>query len=157
MNKKLLILSILAMILSGCASLPSPEKIKSEIEGYELPVKPNDKEGMVYVIRPSNLGSLVRFNVFLDDKKPESEMGWNRGRQHIYFYASPGKHKVYSKAENWDNVDINVEAGEVVFVKQLTSMGLIMARNKLKLIEEDHGKYFMKKTKLGKIKKKRKN
>jgi hypothetical protein len=88
-------------LFTGCASLPSPEAMKAEVAGFQLPKLPEPGKAIVYVVRPSALGGLVRFNVFLNDQEANSEMGFTRGSQYIYFNVPPGDHKIYSKAENW--------------------------------------------------------
>ena len=88
-----------AFIMSGCASPPSLETMKAETAGYQLPVLPEPSDAMVYVVRPSSVGNLIRFNVFVDSKDPASEMGYTRAGQYIHFSLPPGAHKIYSKAE----------------------------------------------------------
>jgi hypothetical protein len=60
-----------------------------------------------------------------------------------------GQHKIYSKAETWDEIDLNAESGKVYFLQQSAKMGIIMARNKLDLLDEVQGKYHVKNSKLG--------
>lgn len=43
-------------------------------------------------MRPSSLGGLIRFNAFLNDQEENSEMGYARGSQYIYFSVPPGDH-----------------------------------------------------------------
>lgn len=139
-------------LLTGCATTtPSPENMAEEVSGYNLPKQSDAESSLVYVVRPSSLGTLVRFNVFLDDKEASSEMGWNRGSQYIYFYVNPGKHTVFSNAENWAEISIDVKAGETVFVEQIPAMGFIMARNSLEHLSEVKGKYYIKHASLGTI------
>ncbi len=107
---KLLALASIALIY-GCASAPSMEKMQAEVAGYELPKAATADQGLVYVVRPSNAGGLVRFNVFLDDREDASEMGYNRGNQYIYFYVEPGKHTISSKAENWADLGAGRRSG----------------------------------------------
>lgn len=144
-------LAITLSLLTGCASLPSPEKMAQEVSGYNLPKQSDAENSLIYVVRPSPLGSLIRFNVFLDDKEASSEMGWTRGSQYIYFFLNPGKHNIFSNAENWAEINIDIKAGETVFVKQNPEMGFIMARNSLEIIPELEGKYHVKNAKLGNI------
>ncbi len=106
---------------------------------------------MIYVVRPEFLGSLIRFNVFLDDKEAQSEMGDTRGEQYIYFFADAGKHTIRSKAENWSEIEVTVKAGEVIYIRQHPKMGLIMARNNLTQLSDLEGKYYVKETSLGTI------
>lgn len=138
-------------LLSGCATLPSPEQMQSEVAGYQLPRSPEGGKAMVYVVRPSQLGALIRFNVFLDDEEERSEMGYTRGGQHIYFNVPPGSHKLFSKAENTAEMVLTLKPGEVAFVQQEPAMGIIMARNSLFRLDEVQGKWSVKNTSPGTI------
>jgi len=140
-----------AGVLSGCATLPSPEEMKKETASFQLPKSPEAGKAVVYVVRPTELGGLIRFNVFVDDKEDSSEMGYTRGSQYIYFNLAPGDHKIFSKAENWAETDVSANAGDVIFIQQEPSMGIIMARNSLVRIEALPGTYYVKTLKLGTI------
>ncbi|HNO25136.1 MAG TPA: hypothetical protein PKK94_19310, partial [Leptospiraceae bacterium] len=54
-------------------------------------------------------------------------------------------------------IPVNAKAGETVFIVQTAEMGLIMARNSLKLTDELEGTYHVKNTKLGTVIKEKKN
>ena len=140
-----------AVALGGCASLPSPEEMKAEVANYQLPKMPDPARAMVYVVRPSAAGTLIRFNVFLNDQQDASEMGYTRGSQYIYFLVPPGDHKLYSKAENWAELAITAKAGEVIFVQQEPSMGFIMARNSMTRLDDTTGRWHVKKLEAGTI------
>jgi len=137
--------------LTGCANLPSMDVMKAETASFQLPKLPDEGKAMVYVVRPSMAGTVVRFNVFLDDQEAASEMGYNRGNQYIYFNVTPGTHKISSKAENWADTQISAAAGDVIFIQQEATMGIIMARNNISKIDEIPGKYHVKKLELGTI------
>ncbi|WP_431265766.1 DUF2846 domain-containing protein [Roseateles chitinivorans] len=139
------------MALTGCASLPSPEVMKAQTESFQLPKLPDTDKAIVYVVRPSSVGGLIRFNVFVDDQEAPSEMGYTRGSQYIYFQVKPGDHKVYSKAENWAETQISANAGDVIFIEQEASMGVIMARNSIAKIDALPGKYHVKTLTLGTV------
>lgn len=147
--KSAAILSI--ALLYGCASSPSTDKMQAEVANYTLPKPAVADKGLVYVVRPSNAGMAVRFNVFLDDKEPVSEMGYNRGNQYIYFYVTPGQHVISSKAENWSDLTVSVKAGQVVYLKQEVDMGFVMARNTLVVLDDVEGRYLIKDAALGTI------
>ena len=138
-------------ILTGCASLPSPDVMKAETATFQLPKQADPGKAIVYVVRPSGPGGLIRFNVFVDDQEAASEMGFTRGSQYIYFHVSPGEHKIYSKAENWAETQISAKAGEVTYIQQEPSIGIIMSRNNISKIEDLQGKYHVKKLELGTI------
>jgi hypothetical protein len=143
--------ALVLAVLTGCASLPSPEVMKTETATFQLPKQPDAGKALVYVVRPQGPGGLIRFNVFVDDQEAASEMGYTRGSQYIYFHVTPGDHKIYSKAENWAEAQISAKAGEIIFIQQDPSMGIVMARNSISRIEELQGKYFVKKLELGTI------
>lgn len=136
-------------LLYGCASAPSTDKMQAEVAQFTLPKAAVADKGLVYVVRPSNAGMMVRFNVFLDNKEADSEMGYNRGNQYIYFYVTPGTHVISSKAENWADMTVNVKAGQVVYLKQEVEMGVVMARNSLKVLSDLEGRYLVKDASLG--------
>jgi hypothetical protein len=137
--------------LTGCVSLPSPEVMKAETASYQLPKLPDPGKAIVYVVRPSGLGGLVRFNVFVDDQEAPSEMGYTRSSQYIYFNIAPGDHKIYSKAENWAEALVSAKAGDIIYIQQEPSMGIIMARNTIFKLEDYQGKYHVKTLTLGTI------
>lgn len=141
----------LALTLVGCASLPSPEQMRSEVASYEVPQLPSEGKAMIYVVRPSGLGGLIRFNVFVDNKRPESEMGYTRSSQYIYFNVEPGDHQILSKAENWAETNVTVKAGDIIFLQQEPTMGILMARNSLFKLQDYEGKYHVKTLKEGTI------
>jgi hypothetical protein len=145
----------LSLAFVGCASLPSPEKMKEETASFKLPALPAEGKALVYVVRPSSMGTLIRFNVFVNNEKPEAEMGYTRGAQYIYFELNPGSYKLMSKAENLAEVAIEAKAGDVIFVNQEPAMGLLMARNALSTLPDYQGKYHVKTLELGTIRRSR--
>jgi hypothetical protein len=103
------------------------------------------------VVRPSGLGGLIRFNVFVDNQEAASEMGYTRSSQYIYFNLEPGDHQILSKAENWAETNINVAAGDIIFIQQEPTMGILMARNSLFKLQDYEGKYHVKTLEVGTI------
>ena len=153
-SRRIFHLAVAATVLSlmtGCASLPSPEAMRAETATFQLPRLPESGKAIVYVVRPSALGGLVRFNVFLNDQEANSEMGFTRASQYIYFSVPPGDHKIYSKAENWAETLVSVKAGDIIFIQQDVSMGIIMARNNLMKLEDLPGKYHVKTLTVGTV------
>ncbi|MDJ0805443.1 MAG: DUF2846 domain-containing protein [Gammaproteobacteria bacterium] len=146
-----LILITVVLIFTGCASLPPPAQMKEDIVGFELPRLPEDGKAIVYIVRPTSLGGIIRFNVFVDDKEPVSEMGYTRANQYIYFNLEPGKHQILSKAENWSATDLTAKAGDIIFIRQEAKMGVFLARNSIYKIQEYEGKYHVKHLELGTI------
>jgi len=140
-----------AILFTGCGSTVSPEMMKKEIVNYKLPKQAQKGKALVYTVRPSEVGGLVKFNMHVDDKTDESEMGYTKGSQYIYFNLTPGTHTLYSDAENWADLTVTVKAGDIIFVEQIAEMGILYARNTLKPLETVKGKYHVKKLTLGTI------
>jgi hypothetical protein len=151
MKKILLSALALTITLSGCVTLPTPEVMKAATASYNLPKSPEAGKAIVYIVRPTALGGFVRFNVFVDDQEPSSEMGYTRASQYIYFNLTPGEHKIYSKAENWAETLVSAKAGDIIFIQQEPSMGIIMARNTTFKLDDYEGKYHVKTLAIGTI------
>jgi len=144
-------LAFLLAMLSACVTLPSPEEMKADIAQFRLPKMPEPGKAIAYVVRPASVGGLIRFNVFVDNKEPESEMGYTRGSQYIYFNLTPGDHQILSKAENWAEATVSAKEGDIIFIQQDATMGFIMARNNISKIQDYEGKYHVKHLTLGTI------
>ncbi len=143
MNKNIFISFVLAFLFVSCSSLPSKKEMLEKTKNMTLPAEAKPHKTLVYVLRPSAVGGLVRFNVFLDGKEDEKEIGWTRGSQYIKFYLEPGKHKIYSNAENWAEITLDCKPGKIIYLKQDPEMGIIMARNSLLRVPHYEGKYHL--------------
>jgi hypothetical protein len=148
---KLVLLGFSILVLQGCASLPSTEVMQSEAASFQLPKLPTPGKALVYVVRPSAIGALVRFNIFVDSKDDSAEVGYTRGGQYIYFGVTPGSHKIYSNAENWAEMTINARPGEIIYLQQEPAFGIIMARNNIFKVEDHQGKYYVKTLSVGEL------
>jgi hypothetical protein len=146
---RLFLLLTCITFFQGCATLPSSEQMRAETVGFQLPKQPSPGKALVYVVRPSGIGGLVRFNVFVDTQADEAEVGFTRGGQYIYFGVDPGSRKISSKAENWAELTVKVNAGDVIYLQQEPAIGIIMARNNIFPIDETQGKYLVKTLSLG--------
>ena len=74
-------------VLSGCASLPSPEVMKAETATFTLPKMPEPGKAIVYIVRPEMMGGAIRFNVFVDDQEDVGNRAplLRRNRRHHVF------------------------------------------------------------------------
>ena len=145
-SSKLIVLLALAFILSACATTDniSLAEKESTIAGYQLPSGPKENEAIVYIVRPDELGFAVRFKVFLDGKREEGKyVGYTRGVQYLSFPLSIGEHAIHSKAENWASVNLSVQDGDVIFLKQKPQLGLLFSGNSLEEITGLDGRYLV--------------
>jgi hypothetical protein len=140
------------VLLTGCAATaPNPQEMRAIVNSFVPPRLPDAGRAMIYVVRPSVFGGLIRFNVFVDNQEDASEMGYTRGSQYIYFSVLPGQHHVFSKAENWADIYVTAKAGDVLYIRQDPQLGIVMAENSLYAMQDYEGKYYVKTSGLGTI------
>ncbi|MDR2219246.1 MAG: DUF2846 domain-containing protein [Methylobacillus sp.] len=141
--KKASFFGLMGAMLNGKA-IPSPDVMKAEVESWQLPKLPESGKALIYVVRPSVFGGMIKFRVFLDDKEASSEMGYTHYQRYIYFSVAPGEHTLFTKAENWAEFPVAVKANDVIFIKQEPSLGAMKARIKMTKIDDVEGKYLVK-------------
>jgi len=153
--KKLLDITVLlsVLLLVSCATTPSMATMRTEVETFQLPVLPTDGTSMVYIVRPEMFGTLIGFKVYVDRKETDYLVGSTHGGQYIYFEVKPGAHIILSVAENTAEFELIADPGKVYFIEQIPTMGLLFARNDLAAIQDTEGKYWVKKLKLGDLRK----
>ncbi|HKP94225.1 MAG TPA: hypothetical protein VJ385_00575 [Fibrobacteria bacterium] len=135
----------------GCAPAALPD-LQKETEGFVLPGAKARIPGMatVYVARPSRYASRVSFNVFAENTRIDTlEAGSNKAGQHIWFSLNPGRHRLFSVAENTAMVELDFQADSTYFFRQDVTAGFIMARNHLSETDSLEGKYNVKITEPG--------
>lgn len=136
----------LAMVSSWNFALAGDE---DDEEGYvqftkEHPlgeVKPD--KALVYVIRPAKMGFAIKSFFLCDDEI----LGINRGSSYFFAHVNPGKHVFWSKSENVDALELEVEAGKTYYIQQRVRMGGFRARTKLEVLDEEKGKAALEKCK----------
>lgn len=148
---KTFLIILLMSAISSCVSIPSEQQMQLQTADYNLPQTNHSENVLVYMIRPSRLGAMIKFNVFIDDKNDSSEVGYNTGKRYIYFFVKSGSHKILSKAENWAEIGINGQPGETIFIRQDVALGFLLPRNNLEIISEAEAKYHIHKIKKGVI------
>lgn len=153
---RILLTVLTSFFLVSCASVPKLAEMKSAIQNYKLPNEAQKGEATIYVLRPDSIGGLVRFNIHVGhDDNDENEIGWTRGNQKLLFYLPAGKHRILSVAENTYEIDLEVKAGEKIFLRQNPHIGFIFARNSLHKSEKIEGTYWFMKLEDGEYKRKR--
>jgi hypothetical protein len=148
--------SMAAAFLAGCAGVSRREML-GETAGFALPGEADREPGKatIYVVRPSPVGSQSPFAVFVEDAgAAEMQAGETRGSQHVYFHLGPGKRKILSLAENTAAIEIECQADSVYFLRQDARMGMVAARNALVWMEALEGRYLVKRTHPGIVRRK---
>ena len=135
MFKKFLLVGLLAgsALVTGCASVPMAS-VEKDAQTKTFSVKPD--KANIYVYRNESMGAAVKMDVELNGKP----IGQTAAKTYFSLEVAPGKHTLVSKAENDAVLDVPAEAGKNYFVWQEVKMGLLYARNKLMLVDEETGK-----------------
>ena len=93
-------------------------------------------KALVYVVRPTSIGFAIKSFFLCDDEI----LGINRGSSYFFAYLDPGKHVLWSKSENVDALELDVEGGKTYYIQQHVRMGGFRARTKLEVLDETEGK-----------------
>lgn len=150
------ILFFVFLFLGGCASVPRPDEMKSQITNYQLPRLPEEGKAIVYVVNPSTFAKHASkngymFPVYLDNNDSQSEVGATLGQQYTCFSITPGEHKIFTKAGNWAEINVSAKAGDIIFLQQEPYMGFTTLNIRLLKLQDYEGKYYVKTLPQGKI------
>lgn len=129
--------------------------LNNKTDDLPISIKNNKENALVFVYRnDENFGYHISFYVYINDPDNNQMLaGFTKGHQYIYFYLKPGKYTIFSKADNIDKININVNAGETYFIKQIPLPG-IKATNEIKLVELDEARGTINKYEIGNINRK---
>lgn len=131
MKNMILILLVLSLFVA-CTSIPVADpSLDTKAKAFQA-----DPEGaIVYVYRNEKLGGAVRMDVLLNNQF----LGETRTGYFMWLQLPPGEYTLTSRAENSDQIDLDVEAGEVYYVRQEANMGVTYSRIKLHLVDAATG------------------
>ena len=152
-----IIIAIIFMLVCFCAQSQDTLKVSQDtLEAKDESLKERDKKAkslspvpgkaIVYIIRPTAYGFLVKMKLYCDTVF----LGSTMAERYVYTIVDPGKYNFISKSENKFNFELTVEPGKIYYLKQQVKMGMLYASTKLKLLSEEEGKRYLLKTKLSK-------
>lgn len=107
---------------------------------------PDSGMALLYVLRPSGFGALIKMSVLVDGK----HIGATKAENYVYAMIEPGQHLLESHAENNSSMNITVEAGKIYYVRQQVKLGFAYAETGLKQLEDKDGQKDLKRCKLAK-------
>ncbi|MBN9358420.1 DUF2846 domain-containing protein [Herbaspirillum huttiense] len=142
--KAILFSLALVSALSGCA-VPMADPAKdAQLKEFKI-----DKDkSAVYIYRNETMGAAVRMDVAVDG----APLGRTAAHTYLYKELTPGKHVITSTAENTETLEIDAKPGVLTYIWQEVKMGILMARNKLHLVDEEEGQAGVKESKLAESK-----
>lgn len=131
----------LAFLALPAAALAADPDDDSKDEGYVTFTKDHPRgtveegKALLYVVRPTSMGFAVKSFFVIDD----AIVGINRGSSYFFTTVEPGKHVFWSKSENVDALEMEVEAGKTYYVQQRVQVGGFRARTKLEVLDVEAG------------------
>ncbi|HMK66219.1 MAG TPA: DUF2846 domain-containing protein [Thermodesulfobacteriota bacterium] len=116
--KKILVLSICLVVLSGCAatSMIAPDR--------KPDLSPQSDSAALVIIRDTNFGFAIVFWNYLDGKL----IGETKGNTYFVTRVKPGPHYVVVTSENTAVAHLNFEAGKTYYLREGVLMGIWRAR-----------------------------
>lgn len=125
--------AILALLLSGCASVPMAS-LDQDTEAKDF--SPIQDKAVLFIYRNEIFGSAIPMTVTVNGKA----LGQTVAKTYFRLNVAPGKYKVESHAENISSLPLTTEGGKNYFVWQEVKMGMWMARSLLQQTEESVGR-----------------
>lgn len=134
MLKKIIIGIFLAILVTGCASVPMETK-ENDLAAKEFN-KPADNQAGLYIYRNSAVGQDLKKNVYLNDVL----VGETANKVFFYKLISPGNYKLSTESEFSDNsINFEAEGGKNYFVEQYIKMGVFVGGADLRIVPEEEG------------------
>lgn len=99
--------------------------------------KPAEGKALVYFVRSEQLGFLINFKYF-DGEKYLGKFNYGK---YLAYECEPGKHLFWSKAENMDFLEADLEAGKIYIVDSVPQMGAFKAGVELIPFDNDVANY----------------
>jgi hypothetical protein len=132
MLNKVMIAAALSVVMVGCASVPMGDPARNaELKTF----KAKDNAASLYVYRNESMGAAVKMSVKVDGQP----LGKTAAKTYLYKELTPGQHTIESSAENTSTLTLDAVAGKVYYVWQEVKMGVMSARTKLSLVDEQKG------------------
>ncbi|MCP4186758.1 MAG: DUF2846 domain-containing protein [Gammaproteobacteria bacterium] len=146
MYKKLMLITLLFPIFTGCASVPMVSDEKTEVAKKFIP--PSDGNAGLYIYRSGSFGGALKKDVWVDGKCI------GETAPNIFFYEEvkgEEDHKVSTESEFSPNdLLVKAKSGMHYFIRQYIKMGLLVGGAGVELVDEAKGKEDVKSLKMAK-------
>lgn len=141
MFKRLFAVAGLALIMTGCASVPLADSSKdAELKHFAA----NSEKAGVYIYRNETFGAAVKMDVSVNGEP----LGQTAAKTYLFTELPEGKHTICSEAENTAELEVDVAKGRLYYIWQEVKMGIMSARSKLQLVDADTGQEGVRESKL---------
>lgn len=123
---------VCSLFISGCRSVP---KASHELDVQAKKFQTNPNGAQIYIYRNEIFGGMIKIDVEFDGKL----IGRTLPNTYFLLQVPPGNHTILSESENKSTLEIKAEKGHNYYVWQEVKMGVMLARNKLQLMDEQKG------------------
>ena len=117
-------------------TFPDSSKTSGSTQKDIKNLNPDGGKAVVYFLRPSIMAFAVPMRIDVDS----FQVGYIPTKAFLYTVLNAGEHNFSSRAENEFHLKLLLESGKVYYVEVDAKMGLLYARTKLKVINEEDGK-----------------
>lgn len=122
-----------AMLLGGCASLPSADPaLDKQAKTFSVPVG----QSAIYLYRNEIFGAAVALPVSLDGQA----MGKTGAKTYFRWEVNPGNHEIVSGGESGARLSVATEPNKIYFVWQEVKLGAFSAGTALHQVDEQTGR-----------------
>jgi len=135
--------AVIAVLLAAAVSaLAAKEKEEGEDDDdlvrfekeHPLGEVPDDG-ALLYVLRPTSAGFAIKSWFFRD----QEVLGVNKGSSYFFATLPAGRHVLWSKSENVDALELEVETGKTYYIQQHVRIGGLKARTSIELLDDTTG------------------
>ncbi len=146
MYRKLVLITFVSFLFTGCASVPMESTDRTDtVKEFN---SPSDKSAGLYIYRSGGFGGSLKKDIWIDGEC------LGETAPNVFFYEEvqgDGEHKLSTESEFSPNdLVIKTESGKNYFVKQYIKFGLFVGGAGLEQVDEEEGKKAVEKLKLAK-------
>jgi hypothetical protein len=109
--KQFIAMLVMSLLQFGCASTPAPDPLQDTIQ---KPYAVAPENASLYIYRKQSATADMRMDVRLDG----TPLGHTDAMTYLHTPVAPGKHVISSSAENTDRLEVEIEAGATVYLRQ---------------------------------------
>ncbi|NOU20518.1 MAG: DUF2846 domain-containing protein [Methyloglobulus sp.] len=136
MLRRFVIIAVLALLFSGCASVPmESETVSAQAKSFSSPA---DGNAGLYIYRSSGLGTAIKKDIWVDGNCI------GETAPNMFFYAEVkgnAEHKISTESEfSANDLLLNAESGKHYFIKQYMKPGVFVGGAGLETVDEKEGK-----------------
>lgn len=134
-NKLFLIIALLGLLISGCATVPMASNA-DDAAAKQFTTPPAGESGL-YIYRDSFMGGALKKNIYVDGKM----IGESAPNMYFYKLVPAGEHKLGTESEFSENyLSLITEPEKNYFIRNYIKMGVFVGGANLEQIDENKAK-----------------